>query len=299
MSDAPTAKAAKKVSPNKAILTDVTKCIGCERCVEGCVEVNKLPREIPSRFTSNDGLSGKRYTSIVRIQSGEGDDATNTWRNVRRQCMHCQEPSCASACLVGAFTKTPDGAVVYDDDKCIGCRYCMLACPFMIPRYEYEQTLPYVRKCKMNEDCRVDGGAPACVTACPTGATVFGPRDLLLEEAKRRIKETPDKYVDHIYGEEELGGTSVLYISDVPLGKTLRMPEREEFERLRLPQLATQSIPELVHTWVLVTPFQFLTVSAGLAGTWLFKRRSKLMAAKAAKAAAKSKAEARGDDSDA
>lgn len=264
------------MDPTKAILTDVTKCIGCERCVEGCVQQNELPPEVPAKFKAEDGLSARRFTSIVRMK---GDDGK--WRNIRRQCMHCTEPSCAAACLVGAFTKTPDGAVVYDDSKCIGCRYCMLACPFMIPRYEYDQTLPYIRKCKMNDACRVDGGMPACVSSCPTGATVFGPREKLLEEAKRRIAAEPGKYLDHVYGEHEFGGTSVLYISDVPINDTLRMPTDEEFRKRRVRALAQSSIPKMLHGWVLVTPVQFATVAAGLTGAWFLRRRSKLMAEKA------------------
>ena len=272
----------KQLSPAKSILTDVTLCIGCERCVDACVTQNKLDRERPTKFQAQDGLSSRRYTSIMRIP---GKDE-GTWRNIRRQCMHCLDPSCASACLVGAFTKTADGAVVYDDAKCIGCRYCMLACPFMIPRYEYDEPLPYIRKCKMNEDCRVEGGEPACTTACPTGATVFGPREKLLEEAKRRITSKPGHYINHVYGESEFGGTSILYISDVPLNETIKMPSEDGFERARLPQLAHESVPHLMHGWVLVTPFQFLGVSSGLGGWWFLKRRQRLMAERAQQAEA-------------
>ena len=262
-----------ETSRRKAILTDVTRCIGCERCVEACTIQNKLPREISARYKSEDGLSGRRFTSIMRIPGKQ----SGSFRSVRRQCMHCEEPSCAAACLVGAFEKTPDGAVVYDDAKCIGCRYCMLACPFMIPRYEYDQPLPYVRKCKMNEDCRVAGGMPACVSACPTGATVFGPRDTLIAEAHRRIEAEPDKYLDYVYGENDFGGTSVIYISDVELSATLKMPTHEELKRLRVPELADESIPDQVHGWVVFTPIQFVGVAAGLGTLWVLKRRSELM----------------------
>jgi formate dehydrogenase iron-sulfur subunit len=268
MSDAPST-----TGKNKAILTDVTKCIGCERCVEGCVQVNKLPRDFPAHFKAEDGLSARRFTSIVTIDGRE----KGTWRMVRRQCMHCLEPSCAAACLVGAFTKRPDGAVEYDPDKCIGCRYCMLACPFMIPRYEYDSLLPLVRKCRMNEDCRVAGGRPACVSSCPTGATVFGPRDRLIDEANRRIAAQPGLYVNHIYGEQEMGGTSVIYISDVPLHETLRIPTTEDFEKLAVPNLAKDSIPDMIHNWVLVTPFQFFTVATALTGIHFLKRRTRIM----------------------
>lgn len=263
---------AENSATKKGILTDVTKCIGCERCVEACVRKNKLPRDFFAHFKGKDGLSANRLTAIVKTEGKK----PGTWRMVRRQCMHCQEPSCLAACLVGAFSINADGAVVYDDSKCIGCRYCMIACPFSIPRYEYNKALPYVRKCKMDETCRVEGGLPACVSACPTQATIFGPRDELIKVAEKRIKAEPDLYQDHIYGREEFGGTSVMYISDVPLGKTLKIPEKEQFEQLRLPSLATKSVPALVEPWVWVTPVQFFVVSAGLAGIWLFNRKNRL-----------------------
>ena len=262
----------------KAILTDPTRCIGCERCVLACVAQNKLPADVPAKFKAGDGLSGARYTSIREIP-GEPE---NTSRFVRRQCMQCQEPGCASACLVGALEKRDDGPVVYHADMCIGCRYCMLGCPFSIPRYEYDQPLPYVAKCKMDETCRVAGGGPACTSACPTGATVFGPRKLLLAEAKRRIAERPDLYIDHVWGEDEFGGTSVLYVSDVPLGDVLKIPTPEELEARAVGQLKTGSIPEMLHGWVMVTPFQFLTGLAGLGALAFFRRRSRIMAEEAA-----------------
>ena len=275
MSGAP---AKDKKNKAKGILTDVTKCIGCERCVEACVRKNKLPLDLPAHFKAKDGLSGKRYTSIVKLEAKKRtDEGKRQWRMVRRQCMHCVDPACANACLVGAFTKRGDGAVKYDADKCIGCRYCMIACPFMIPRYEFDETLPYVRKCKMDETCRVEGGMPACTSACPTDATIFGPRDELIKEAKRRITNNPERYINHLYGEHEFGGTSVMYLSDVPLSEPLRMPTKEQFEKLAVPSLAHASIPSLLHDWVLVTPFQFITGAAGLAGIWFLRRRTKVM----------------------
>ncbi len=253
----------------KGMLTDVTKCIGCERCVEGCVKRNKLPRDFLSYFKAKDGLSGNRFTSIVKTKNEE----TGKWHMVRKHCLHCLDPSCATACLVGAFAKSPDGAVEYDEGMCIGCRYCMLACPFSIPRYEYNKPLPYVRKCKMNDECRVAGGKPACVTACPTRATIFDTRENLLKIAKKRLEENPGKYVNHIYGEHEFGGTSVMYISDIPIGDVLDIPTKEQFEEMRLPQLAKKSVPALVEPWVWVTPIQFFAVSAGLSGIWLYRRK--------------------------
>lgn len=269
MSSTQTSDSAKR----KGMLTDVTKCIGCERCVEACVRKNKLPRDFLAHFKGTDGLSGNRFTAIVKTKN----EKTGNWHMVRRHCMHCLEPSCQAACLVGAFSINPDGAVVYNADMCIGCRYCMLACPFSIPRYEYSKPLPYVRKCKMNEECRVEGGKPACVSACPTGATIFGTREELIKIAKQRIQDNPGKYIPHIYGEHEFGGTSVLYLSDIPIGNVLKMPSKEEFAAMKLPQLAEKSVPKLVEPWVWVTPVQFFTVSAGLAGIWFFRRRTRMM----------------------
>jgi ferredoxin len=133
-------------------------------------------------------------------------------------CMHCQDPACASACLVGALKKTALGPVTYDASKCIGCRYCLVACPFSVPRYEWTKLVPFVKKCDMCGARQAQGQAPACVEACPVGASIVGWRDEILEEAERRILGD-SKYVKHIYGSEEAGGTSVFFISDVPFEK--------------------------------------------------------------------------------
>ncbi len=185
-----------------AILTDLTRCIGCEACVWACKEANDLPRE--------DGAAGLSATTWTAIERHGGV-------NVRRQCMHCLDPACASVCPVKAFHKTPEGPVVYDESRCMGCRYCMIGCPFGVPRYEWTSPLPRVQKCQMCFQKRVsEGRQPACTEACPAGATIFGDREALLAEAHRRIAAEPDRYVDHVYGEHEAGGTSVLYLSAVP-----------------------------------------------------------------------------------
>jgi len=192
-----------------AILTDTTKCIGCEECVTACKKDNGLgPDRLWKWQRSVDELSASRYTTILRRPGG---------RFVRQQCRHCVDPACVSACIVGALTKTPEGAVVYDKEKCIGCRYCMLACPFGIPRYNWEARFPVIQKCDLCDDLIVKGGRPACVDACPTQATIFGSRSEMLAEAARRLEREPGKYIQKIYGEHEVGGTSVLYVSDVPL----------------------------------------------------------------------------------
>jgi formate dehydrogenase iron-sulfur subunit len=184
----------------KAILVDITKCVGCRNCEQACKQAHGYPLE------SEPVLSATALTVVE--QRGE--------KYVRRMCMHCQDPACASACPVGALKKTATGPVVYDADKCIGCRYCMLACPFQAPRYEWTKLAPYVKKCDMCAEAVNKGGLPACVQACPTGASKFGDRDELLAEAQRRILGDP-AYVRHIYGSEEVGGTSVFSSPTCPL----------------------------------------------------------------------------------
>jgi len=232
----------------KAFLIDITECVGCGACYEACKEQNNLPQT--SDDPLRDTLSDKTYTIIEQ----RGDYF------VRRMCQHCEEPTCVSVCPVGAFIQTDFGAVLYDESKCFGCRYCMQACPFQIPRYEWGSLKPRVQKCIMCYDRVKNGELPACAEACPTGATLFGDRDEMIAFAKQRLAENPDKYYQHIYGLEEVGGTSVLYLSPVPfeeLGfnvKLLKTP---------LPNFTYESltkIPTLVTVGgVLLTGFYWLT----------------------------------------
>ena len=184
---------------NTAILTDVTKCIGCEECVEACQKANNLPKEQLWRWLKEiDDLSSARWTTIERKRSEKGD------RFIRKQCLHCIDPSCVSVCIVGAMKKSPEGPVIYDPDTCIGCRYCMIACPWEIPRYSWEDAVPYIQKCHMcYERVLKEGAPPACVEACPTEATIFGERNELLAEARRRLAGEPDKYIQKVWGAKE------------------------------------------------------------------------------------------------
>lgn len=187
----------------KALLIDITQCIGCKACVSACKEANHLPEK------EDEELASTSYT-VVKEKDGV---------YYRRLCMHCNEPTCASVCPVKAFEKTPEGPVIYHGEKCMGCRYCIQACPFGVPAYEWESAKPLVRKCSMCAERQKQGKITACSEACPTGATTFGDREELLKEARKRIQENPSQYVDHIYGEKEAGGTSVLYLSSVPFEK--------------------------------------------------------------------------------
>ena len=204
------------------VLTDTTLCIGCRSCEEACNAANNLPEpEIP--FDDLDILDEERrpeahaYTVVNRHPNPKDPDEPIT---VKIQCMHCNEPACASACLVKALTKTPEGAVVYNEDVCIGCRYCMAACPFYVPAYDYSSPLhPKVSKCTLCYERVKKGEITACAEACPAEAILFGKRSELIEIARQRIRENPDTYINHIYGEHEAGGTSWMYLSAVPFEK--------------------------------------------------------------------------------
>lgn len=241
----------------KAILTDVTKCTGCDKCKEACLEFyNKGKVSILSKDATDD-LSDSTWTTVLEPQEGVF---------VRKHCVHCMQPTCVSVCPVGALRKDESGAVVYDAYKCIGCRYCMYACPFGIPRYEWGSTFPLVRKCLMCYELLQEGKVPRCVDVCPEDATIFGEREELIEEAHRRIKASPDRYLNHIFGEREAGGTCVLYISDISLD-FLGFRERVGVD------------PLTVYTWDWLAKVPTIGLGTGVAMTgifWTIRRRMKL-----------------------
>ncbi len=229
----------------KAILVDVARCIGCNMCVEACHESHGNPG------TPTEKLSANTFTVVEE----RGDYF------VRKLCMHCEDPSCASVCPVAAFTKTDVGAVVYDPDRCIGCRYCMIACPFDVPRYEWDTAKPFVKKCDMCYDRVRQGEQTACAEACWEDATNFGDRDEMLAEARRRITDEPDVYLDHIYGEHEVGGTSVLIL----------LPK--EYESLGLRKLSGTEMPQLTWNVLSQIPSLVLVLGTALSGIWWITNR--------------------------
>jgi formate dehydrogenase iron-sulfur subunit len=218
------------------VLVDTVVCIGCRKCEQACDrehDLAYLPAESyndKSVFQKQRRPNNESYTIVNQFASAEAAEKTYT---IKLQCMHCLEPACVSACIVGALTKDPKGPVVYDAWKCIGCRYCMVACPFQIPSYEYDDPFtPMVRKCTFCFDrIALQGRNPACVASCPNEALTFGKRSGLIDAAHARIRQYPEKYVNHVYGEHEIGGTSWLYLSAVP------------FENVPLPVLGTESVP--------------------------------------------------------
>ncbi len=253
---------------SSGVLHDMTRCVGCRACEDACNKVNELAKpEKP--FKDESVLDEKRrtttdnYTVVNKYETKKGP----VFRKI--QCNHCLEPACASVCFVTAFSKKPTGAVVYDPSVCVGCRYCMMACPFEIPAYEYDDAFtPEVVKCTMCSSRIEKGQLPGCVEVCPKEALVFGKREDLIKIARERIEKHPDRYVDHIYGEHEMGGTSWMYLSGTPF-KELGM--REDLGNTPAPSLtsgALHVVPMVVALWPV-----FLTGMYGMT-----KRREKIAA---------------------
>jgi Fe-S-cluster-containing dehydrogenase component len=198
------------------MLYDATKCVGCKACVVRCKQVNDMDA-VPAPYDKDriwDAPSDLDYRTrnIIKLYKGEKE---GDFSYVKYQCMHCIKPSCVSACPVGAMQKEHDrGIVFYDKDICIGCRYCQVACPFNIPKFEWPKTFPKIVKCDLCKFTNLkDKGEPACCETCPTRAVIFGKRNFLMAEAKKRLAKDPDKYQNEIYGEFEVGGTNVIYIA--------------------------------------------------------------------------------------
>lgn len=256
----------KKALPPEAvgILYDSTLCIGCKACMSACKRANKMPLETDDPFKRSDtplDLSGKTLNIIKRYQDGTGatkDREQDGFAFIKRQCMHCLDPSCVSACPVSALRKDPrNGIVIYNKDACIGCRYCQIACPFNIPKFQWESTTPEIVKCQLCSHLLPEGKYAACCAFCPTGASLYGPMEELRAEAKRRLQLEPGvyadfplnriggdqpvrttsqkvgQYVQHIYGENEVGGTQNLMLAGVSFTK-LGLPELPDEAFVRL-----------------------------------------------------------------
>jgi Fe-S-cluster-containing dehydrogenase component len=197
------------------ILVDTTRCVGCQNCSVVCAEANGLPE--PDLDAIDEGkIRNTSESQWTLVNYFEVDDQEIY---VKKQCMHCNQPACAAACPTKALLKTEEGPVVWRADKCMGCRFCMVSCPFEMPKFEYDSPVPKIQKCKMCFDRLKEGEEPACVAECPEEAIIFGKKSDLLVEAKKRIYQNPDEYVHQIYGEHEVGGTGYLYLASVPFDK--------------------------------------------------------------------------------
>ena len=224
-----------------AVLVDISKCIGCEGCTVACKMYNGLDFKAKPRNIKNghEELDDNRWTVIQEFHTGSEEKL----RFVKKQCLHCKEPACASACFSKAIQKDPKtGAVVYYPDLCVGCRYCMVACPYSIPKYQWNKQFPQITKCQMCEARVAKGDAPACVSACTTGALISGDREELLKKAQEIIA-SDSRYVNHVYGEHEVGGSEWLYISDVP------------FEELGFKKVADTPVTSYTKSYMSKVPF--------------------------------------------
>jgi len=246
----------------RGVLVDTTLCVGCRACEAACAEFNQLagpdqPGE-PRVFDARRETGPQTFTVVNRADrlAPSGEE-----RFAKTQCLHCVDPACVSACPVRALEKLEAGPVVYRSNRCIGCRYCMLSCPFGVPKYEYDKAVPYVRKCTFCAERQAQGQPPACASVCPTGALRFGDRAALLEEARQRVYGNPGRYEQSIFGEREVGGTSWLYISDVPL------------ESLGLKtDVGTTPIPQLTSTALSGVPFIMTLWPPILMGLYAFAK---------------------------
>jgi len=226
----------RRTAPADAVglLYDTTRCIGCKACVVACKEANDLPADTDGYggglYDAPEGLN--EFTKNVIQLYEEGDERSF----VKRQCMHCVDPACVGACMLGALQKREFGIVSWDPTLCIGCRYCQMACPFNVPKFQWSKAAPKLVKCELCRHRLAKGLEPACSTVCPRQAVIYGKYADLLADARRRLAENPGRYVPKIYGERELGGTQVLYLSHVP------------FEKLGFRFATDQPVPQVQQT---------------------------------------------------
>jgi formate dehydrogenase iron-sulfur subunit len=285
----PSASTASQPVPIRTTLIDITNCIGCRACQVACKQWNERDGEetelLPTLGFQNPAtLSSKTYTliSFHEMENPESPGGLDS-AFVMRRCFHCLEPGCVSACPTTALQRQPDGPVTYDVDKCIGCRYCMLACPWDVPTAEWDKLAPKIDKCTHCADradqpipiafngqrlSEAEGkgfvesiATPACVKACPADALRYGSRDEMLALAHKRMEDRPDKYVDHIYGEKELGGTTVLYLSAVP------------FEKLGFPTFGEKPFPRFTAAALGAVPPAVMAIGAALGAVYAFFRK--------------------------
>jgi Fe-S-cluster-containing dehydrogenase component len=218
------------------MLYDATRCIGCRACVTACKASNNLPGNLYDPPNDLDG-----YTkNIIKLYESNGEHSY-----MKQQCMHCIDPGCANACMIGAFKKRELGIVTWDPDRCIGCRYCQVACPYNIPKFQWDTAVPKIVKCELCHHIIVDpttgdykeGTQPGCCQACPKEAVIFGKYEDLLADAQQRIADHPERYYPagnpKIFGETDGGGTQVLYLADV------------SFDKLGLPELGDEGVAHL------------------------------------------------------
>jgi Fe-S-cluster-containing dehydrogenase component len=248
------------------MLYDSTLCIGCKTCVVKCREANGMT---PQKTKADHGLHDmqtdldydtKTVIKLFRNQESEGP----AFSFIKQQCMHCLDPACVSACMLGSLQKREHGVVTYDVNLCVGCRYCQIACPFGVPKFDFSSATPTIVKCEMCMPRLKEGKEPGCTEVCPRKAVIYGKREDLLKEAHARLARQPGRYQPKVYGEHDAGGTQVLYLN----------PKGIPFEKVGLPVLGDESVPHLSDT-VQETVYQgMLTPAALFAGLAFIIRKN-------------------------
>ncbi len=229
------ASSVRPAAPPDAVgmLYDATRCIGCQACVTACKTANDLPGNLYDPPKDLDGHT----KNIIKLYEEDGEKSY-----MKQQCMHCIDPGCVNACMIGAFKKREFGIITWDRDRCIGCRYCQVACPYNVPKFQWDTAVPDIVKCELCAHIITDpetgglreGALPGCCQACPKEAVIFGTYEELLADARQRIADHPERYYPagepQIFGDTEGGGTQVLYLAGV------------DFEKLGLPELGDEGI---------------------------------------------------------
>ncbi|MDO3377235.1 4Fe-4S dicluster domain-containing protein [Geoalkalibacter halelectricus] len=248
---------------NKAFLIDMTKCTGCRGCQVACKQWNQLEAE-NTEFFSGEGYENPPAMSeftFTRIKFRDYErNGQSEFAFYKEMCMHCNDAACVSVCPVAAFVKTPEGPVIYKTKTCIGCRFCMIACPFGVPKYEWSKAFPLVRKCTGCYSRVKEGLKPACVTTCPTAIT-YGPREEMIKEAERRLSAYPDRYLPKVYGKDEAGGTCVIYLTALP------------FDELGFKPVTMRALPSYTWQALRLVPGIFIGVGATLSAISWFQHR--------------------------
>jgi len=259
--------AKRNFSQDRTFLIDTTRCTGCRSCQVACKQWNQMKAE-ETTFFNGEGYQNPPNLSENTLTAIKFRDYWKYGKNEfafhKEMCMHCNDPACVSVCPVSAFIKTPEGPVIYDAKRCIGCRFCMIACPFGVPKYQWSKGLPLVVKCSGCYSRVKEGLIPACAKACPTAIT-YGSRQEMINEANRRLTAHPGKYMSRIYGLEEAGGTSVLYLSMLP------------FNELGFKKVTQRPLPSLTWAALRFVPAAFITMGGSLAFiSWLTNRKERI-----------------------
>lgn len=254
------------------VLVDTTVCVGCRNCEWACKAAHNLPAGKLKDYENRKALETKRRpdtTALTVVNEYAHGKNSSLSIDVKVQCMHCDHPACVSACIVGAFSKQENGTVTWDTDMCIGCRYCMAACPFQVPAFEYDKAInPLIMKCDFCYDKTKEGKLPACLSICPVEALTYGTRKELVMIAHNRIKRNPDRYVNHVFGETEVGGTSWIYLAS------------KDFAELDFPKLGKSPAPgvsESIQHGIFayfVPPVSLYALLGGI--MWMSKRKKEL-----------------------